>query len=206
MTKIYKGFAYRLGAVVEIEGYRAYLLAGRSSDYEEPFRIDLGRRRVLNLCSEEAYLILESREELIIRKLDQKEIKLTGYLRDDGLKCRIVANYTGGQYTSYCPMWKYALNGGNAIFSENGYAIQSRIWADCWEHSFDMVIFKPDWLKVGGEEICVISANMVLDDLVCEIEDFITRVLSEQTDITEEEFYMELTSAGVGCISQISVH
>lgn len=206
MTKAIRGYAYTLDAVLELDGYRAYILEDCDSDLDEPYSIDLGMRRILRLTSDKAYLILESRSDLIIEELEQKEIKLADHLRNKGIKCRTVANYNKGNYAGWRPMWKQALNGRSAIFSENGYALQSRIWADCFEYSFDLVILRPGWLKIGGEDICLIDTGWILEDLLHDAKSFISKVLTEQTDITEEEYYRELTSAGVECISQITEH
>ncbi|MCR5060053.1 MAG: hypothetical protein K6A80_03360 [Saccharofermentans sp.] len=206
MTGILKGYAYTLDAVLTIDGYRAFIFEDRNAGFDEQCIIDLGMRRILKAPREGAYLILESNSELIFEKLEQKEIKLVDHLRSKGIKCRSAANYSKGHYTGWRPMWKQALNGRSAIFSENGYALQNRIWADCFEYSFDLAILRPGWLKIDGEDICLIDTGWILCDLLHGADDFISRVLMEQTDITEEEYYRELTLAGVECISQITEH
>ena len=206
MTGIIKGYAYTLDTVLVIDGYRAYILEDLSSDLDDPYCINLGMRRIIKVPHEDAYLILESSKELIIEKLEHKEIKLVDYLRNKGIKCHTAANYSKGHYAGWLPMWMYSLNGRSAIFSENGYALQRRIWTDCDEYSIDLAVLRPGWLKIGGEDICLINTGWILDDFLHGVENFISRILTEKTDITKEEYYKELTSAGVDCISQIKMH
>ena len=96
-----------------------------------------------------------------------------------------------------------------AVQSHSIFISQYRLklgWGDSFEYSFDLAILRPGWLKIDGEDICLIDTGWILEDLLHDAKSFISRVLTEQTDITEEEYYRELTSAGVECISQITEH
>jgi hypothetical protein len=198
MINLLEGYVYRLGSVMDIPGYQGFILKDDISYGPDDAVIDLGLRRILNLHCKKAYLILVNNNAIRIEEFSGKNNKLSNMLAEMGIKAKTKAGYSKGKNA-----WHYAICKGpncsmRGIFSKYGYAVQERIWADCWEYNFKMHLFNPGWVKIGGVDadwFC--TSNWVLDDVIDKGSDLIRKALIEPVDISEEKFRKALKKAGL---------
>lgn len=195
MNELLEGCVYRLGSVVYISGYEGYILEGDMSDTDRTV-IDLGCRRVLRLCCGKAYLILMNYNSIRFKEFSGEGNKLRDILSEMGITAKIKTGHSG-----YKRAWEHSIcKGANCsmrgIFSKYGYALQERIWADCWEYDFRMCLFNPGWVKIGGVDtdwFC--TPAWVLDDVLGKGTKLIRRALAEPVDISEEKYRRALKDA-----------
>ena len=197
MNELLEGRVYRLDGVMKIAGYQGYILEGGFS-FSGNAVIDLGHRRVLKLCGEKAYLILVDNHSMRFKEFTGEGNKLRDMLSEMGVRAKTNTGYSG-----YKGAWKYAIcNGRNCsmrgIFSKYGYAVQERIWADCWEHDFKMCLFNPGWVRIGGVDVdWFCTPAWVLDDVMDKGSELIRRALTGPVDVSEEECRRALEDAGL---------
>ena len=198
MNEILEGRVYWLVNVMDIPGYQGYILEGDWCSGDGRTVIDLGLRRVLKLCCGKAYLILVNNHSMRFKEFSGEGNKLREMLAEMGVAARTKTGYSKGKGA-----WEYAIfKGANCsikgIFSKYGYAVQERIWADCWEHDFKMSLFNPGWVKIGGVDadwFC--TPTWVLDDVMDKGSELIRRALTGPVDISEEEYRRALGDAGL---------
>ena len=198
MTKVWEGQIYRLDGVMDIPGYQGFILMNGSLLEPDYAVIDLGHRRILELHCSNSYLILVSNHAIRVQEISGKNNKLSRMLAGMGIRAKTNAGYSKGKNA-----WHYAIGKGPAcsmkgIFSKYGYAVQDRIWADCWEYDFKMSLFNPGWVKIGGVDTnWFTTPNWVLDDVIGKGSDLIRKALTEPVDISEEKFRKALKKAGL---------
>lgn len=212
MEKILKGTAYELSPVLQIKDYNAYLLEDSSGwNWEEMCRVNLGRKRILHV-SRKLWLILESKEELHIERIEfparydfsedpnglkHPMVTLQDLLRDRGMECKTVAQYDKNSGTRYCPAWERSLDKRRAIFSENGYALQYKGWLDYTFYQFEMKLTKRGWLLIGEHDVECLTLWNVTDDIMDKAGNLIEKVLLKQYVISNEDFAEYIKQAGL---------
>lgn len=193
MEKLLKGYAYDLEKLIRIEGYHGFLLrSDRERPDKEPGNYDLGKRRILNLYSSEAYLILVGRDQIISVKIEPGS-KISDVLKKMGYKCRVIAEYGGhvgrdGKRTGYSwETWKMAVRERRAIFSENGYALQYRAWLDYWFYQFELRILKKGWIMIEDHDIAAFHFDNVTEDIMDRGRSLIEKALEKEWNLSGRE-------------------
>lgn len=195
MDKILKGCAYSLDHLIAIEGYGGFIFESGSSNHEHPYyRINLGMKRELILQSEEAYLILDGAEGILIEKLEYPRCKLSELLRRKGVKCRIIADYKKSS-SRYKAAWKRAMEERKGYFSENGYALQYQGWADYTFYKFEFIIKKSGWIIIGNHDIEIFRFWYVEEDIMVKADKLIEKALLQPQNLSGQEFMKKLGDA-----------
>ena len=191
-----------LDKVIHVEGYKAFLqvcgceyFAGLPSYNME---IDLGMRRVLKVKCLTAFLILVGPREIRKIELESPKTNIRALLIAEGYKPELKADYRkyrdAWKHAIGCNCFNYAITG---IFTDHGYAIQRKLWADCWEHTVEVGIVTPGWLRIDGHSITGAAADLVLSDVFDHIGGRLARSLEEPVDITGGQFQEFLKIAGL---------
>ena len=199
MNELLEGKVYRLGSVMEITGYQGYILMEEDSyTGKDSTVIDLGLRRRLNIPYKKACLILVNNHAARFKEFSGKDNNLREILSDIGIRAKTKAGYSKGKNA-----WHYAIGKGadcsmRGIFGKCGYAVQQSIWADCWEYDFNMCLFNPGWLRIGGVNTQWFSTcRWVLDDVIGKGAELIRTALANEVDISEEKYRRLLKKAGL---------
>ena len=199
MNELLEGNVYRLGSVMEITGYQGYILMEEDAyTGKDSTVIDLGLRRKLIIPYTKAYLILVNNHVSRAKEFSGKNNKLSTILSDMGINAKTKAGYSKGKNA-----WHYAIGKGpnssvKGIFGKYGYAVQEKIWADCWEFDFSMRLFNPGWVRIGGVNTDWLStSHWVLDDVMDKGSKLIRTALTKEVDISEEKYRKVLKKAGL---------
>ena len=191
-----------LDKVIRVEGYKTLLqvcgcecFAGLPSYNME---IDFGMRRVLKVKCLTAFLILAGAGEIKKIELESPKTNLRTLLIGQGYKPELKADYRkyrdAWKHAIGCDCFNYAITG---IFTEHGYAIQRKLWADCWEHTVEAGIVTPGWIKIDGRNITGVGADLVASDVFQHFGDRLIRALEEPVDITGDQLQKYLKDAGL---------
>jgi hypothetical protein len=210
MEKILKGYSYCLDKLIRIEGYKAFLL--ESDDKQEHFDengfvkseevpcYDLGMRRRLRI-SGKVYLILIGEEGMNIIEPDPAGCRLSELLKEKGYNSSSIAEYggrtgeDGKPHGYYWQNWRRALDERKAVFSENGYALQYRGWADYTFYQFELKLLKRGWIRIGGYDIEGFVLWNVTEDIMEKAGKLIEKALLAPQSLSGPEFAEMLKKA-----------
>ncbi len=196
MTRV-EGTVYKLDKVLQIEGFRGFIVEAGSDCYPSKKKVNLGVRRIIRTGYYPLYLVLAGEQEIKIYPLDDDENDIRSILQDKGYKVSLKADYR-----KYQGAWEHAIGKGfnyglGGVFTEYGYAVQEKLWADCWEHSLEMKFVKHGMLKIEGHEIQEIKIELVLTDVYDKGRDLIIKSLSQPNDITGKQLAGYLKDSGL---------
>ena len=192
MEGLLKGYAYDLEKLIRIDGYHGFLMESGAYDWDHTRKrrqYDLGMRRILEIGTEETYLILIGGGESITIELNE-ECKISDVLRKLGYKCSIIAEYgghvgkDGKRYGYEWETWKMALHEREAVFSENGYALQYKGWLDYTFYQFELNILKKGWLVIDGYDIAALRFWNVGVDIMGRAKSLIEKSLEKKWNIS----------------------
>jgi hypothetical protein len=193
---------FELDKVIKVEGFKAYLqVCGEECFFGIPtynMEIDLGIRRILKLRCLEVFLMLVGAGEIKRIRLEPPKTNLRALLIAQGYKPELKADYR-----KYQGAWKHAIGWEclncsiTGIFTEHGYAIQRKIWADCWVHMVEVGIVTSGWLRIDGHNIIEVRADLVSSDVFDHFSYRIIKALEEPVDITGVQLLQCLKDAGL---------
>lgn len=200
-TKVYYGSAYNLEGVYDFDEYFQMIFLLEEGGEWLPCKVDMGRRRVLYVRKNVKLIIAKNNvieiEPVVFPEKSEPYIKLSDVFKKKGIKCW-TSNDTYKHIPSYCrPAWKEALNERGAYFSNNGFAIQEKSnWGE-WRstYTFNMIILKKNWIKIGDEDISNIR-YCGKEDAMYKGEKLIEKALGRSYDISKEKFVEQVKNCG----------
>jgi len=196
MTRV-EGTVYKLDKVMQIEGFRGFIVKTGNDPRPSKKKANLGMRRIISTCYYPLYLVLAGEQEINIYPLDDDENDIRSLLQDKGYKVTLKADYR-----KYQGAWKQAIGMGfdygiGGVFTENGYAVREKLWADCWEHSLEMKFVRPGMLNIEGHDIQEIRIELVLTDVYDKGRELIIKALSKPNSMTGKQLVGYLKDSGL---------
>lgn len=196
MTRV-EGTVYKLDKVMQIEGFRGFIVKTGNDPRPSKKKVNLGMRRIISTCYYPLYLVLAGEQEINIYPLDDDENDIRSLLQDKGYKVTLKADYR-----KYQGAWEQAIGMGFdygivGVFTENGYAVRERLWADCWEHSLEMKFVRPGMLNIEGHDIQEIRIELVLTDVYDKGRELIIKALSKPNSMTGKQLVGYLKDSGL---------
>ena len=196
MTRV-EGTVYRLDKVIQIEGFRGFIVEEGNDHHPSKRKVNLGMRRIIRTHYYPLYLVLAGEQEIDIYPLDDDENDIRSILQDKGYEVTLKADYR-----KYQGAWEHAIGigfdcGFYGVFTENGYAVQEKLWADCWEHSLEMKFVKPGMLKIEGHDIQEVKIELVLADVYDKGRELIIKALLQPNRMTGKQLAGYLKDSGL---------
>ena len=193
MCQLIEGRTYRLEKVIEIEGFTGFIVGEEDlSEDKEPVMIDLGMKRILEVFRENVYLVLAGKDEVRIRKLECRDIKLSEFLKSEGIRYKFKADYR-----KFKGAWEKALDVSNGLFGTNGYAVCMSFWCDWMFHNFELKLVNPGWLTIEGYDIEAVMGWNLGNDVLSEAHGLITDILTAPQRFTGKEYADRLKESGL---------
>lgn len=195
MTRL-EGTVYRLDKVMNIEGFRGFIVETEKDSHPVRRKVHLGMRRIFHTYYP-VYLVLAGEQEINIYPMNDDENDIRSILQAEGYKVTLKADYL-----KYQGAWENAIGSGfdygfTGVFTENGYAVRERLWADCWEHSLEMKFVKPGMLNIEGHDIREIRIELVLTDVYDKGRELIIKALSKPNSMTGKQLVGYLKDSGL---------
>ena len=193
MCQLIEGRTYRLEKVIEIEGFTGFIVGEEDlSEDKEPVMIDLGMKRILEVFRENVYLVLAGKDEVRIRKLECRDIKLSEFLKSEGIRYKFKADYR-----KFKGAWEKALDVSNGLFGTNGYAVCMSFWCDWMFHNFELKLVNPGWLTIEGYDIEAVMGWNLSDDVYSKAHGLIKDILTAPREFTGKEYADRLKESGL---------
>ena len=191
-TTLMHGTVYDLFGVYDFESdfQSIFLLSEGGGRF---CKVDLGRRRNLYIYENTSLVIIQNNtietERLIFPEGTDARIKLSDVFKKKGIECW-ASNEMCKHYQSYPhhPAWEQALNEMEAYISDKGFAVQDyNNWDGFCTCSFNMILLKKNWLRIGGSDISTICYRG-WEDVMYKSRELIKNVLGQSNDISKEVF------------------